>query len=846
MKYPIKTAMIVVLALASCQLALADLSTQIATSFTSGAGSNWVADPGGNSPFYSSANVQTESFSGVGQQTPTAGAPASVLAETITIASTAGVPTTVANTNYILTGISLLLSGSDTTHAYSIHIFDVTSNLTGGVIASGASYNFTSNGDLLGGGNGSDIFFTNQFLSGAVQQDYFGLKNGPNFNDQIVLGAGHTYAIEVWFPTGSSTFFAQKCSAAPVDAGGELMASVDSRLTQSRITGSASGFYGSSEHTWAIALYGSSTNAPFTVNLSTNGPAATTNFIVDDFSTNGVGPQNPTNHDYYTSSNNYAGGQITNVWWNWFGSAFSNTAYAAGISPSYAPSQGSLALQANWTGTANQQFQVWNQGVTNNFYALNISALTYTNFQCDVMYAPGSATNASGNFGLLQFGNRTPGYTSDYFGGGNNGITVAGTNAGAWQHVSIALNPATDTNLLNIQGLLIHTFDGSGTLNGPSKVYIDNIKFTGPQVIVQIPPPVMSIQPVTPGLRMFVGSSATYIREGLITKQGTGENESWVGTGTHYPVTYSFQLLSYPSTGIGITELAILPEAAFNPTANFQTTIYQNPFLDYQDSNGLYVAIAPFSGNGSVTAAVQWKVGLPSANPTNTVLTITNSTAIGTWTLTMNNATQGTLTAPGGASGSFTISDPNLASDFANPAVAYFFEDPNSTAGYGLYEDVGTVSITGVASGTQTENFSTETDDFDGGAVSPHGYFQNDSSVDPANLVISRKGLDAYWFSWTQDLQNNYALTTATNVLVPLSEWISPIYYSGYNMYDETPPRGVGVNHAPNYWELLPEDCLPTVNGAFQPGAPAITVPLAPNAFFIMTTNQANIFPVIP
>jgi hypothetical protein len=47
MKYPIKTVMIVALALASCQLARADLSSQIATSFTSGAGSNWVSDPNG-------------------------------------------------------------------------------------------------------------------------------------------------------------------------------------------------------------------------------------------------------------------------------------------------------------------------------------------------------------------------------------------------------------------------------------------------------------------------------------------------------------------------------------------------------------------------------------------------------------------------------------------------------------------------------------------------------------------------------------------------------------------------------------------------------------------------------
>ena len=80
--------------------------------------------------------------------------------------------------------------------------------------ASGASYNFTLNGDLLGGGTGSGVGFTNQYLSGAEQQDYLGLQNGPINLDQIVLAGGHTYAVEVWFPSGSSAFYAQKTSSA--------------------------------------------------------------------------------------------------------------------------------------------------------------------------------------------------------------------------------------------------------------------------------------------------------------------------------------------------------------------------------------------------------------------------------------------------------------------------------------------------------------------------------------------------------------------------------------------------------------------------------------------------------
>lgn len=569
-------------------------------------------------------------------------------------------------------------------------------------------------------------------------------------------------------------------------------------------------------------------------------------FLVDNFSATGVGPSNPANDDYFPTAENYADGQITNVWVNYFGNTFVTDSWAQGVSPSYAPTAGSLEVQLNWG--ANGNFAMWENGAV---YGPGISALTYTNFQCDVMFAEGSATDSDGTFGNLQFG--TPSASGqDFFGGANNGVEIPGTNGGVWQHVSIALNPVIDTNLLNISSVIFHIYPSytGGNLSGPSTLYIDNVEFVGPKTVVQVPPPVMSVQSARPGLRMFVGNSATYVREGVITTQGgAGEKESWVGSGVSYPVNYSFQLLSYPATNINTTELAILPENGFNPNTpgQYQTTIYNNPFLDYQDSNGLYLTLSP-SGGGAVTATVQWKVGLPSANPTNTPLTLTSPTAIGTWTLTMSGPTSGSVTGPGGVQGNFTITDATVAVDFANPTVAVVAEDPNTASGYGLYEDIGAISITGVAGGAQTENFAAETADFSNptNGVSPGGFFQNNYSVDPANLVIVRNGLDKYWFSWTGDVAGNYALVTDTNLLIAPTNWISPIYYSDYNIPDEVAPRGVPVNHAPNWWELLPADDLPTVDGGYQTNAPAIQDPLAPDAYYMLTTNQANIFPVTP
>ncbi len=575
------------------------------------------------------------------------------------------------------------------------------------------------------------------------------------------------------------------------------------------------------------------------------GPPAGT-FVVDDFSSAGVSPSNPANYDYFPSNEVYSVGQISNVWVNYFGSAFVSNSWAQGVSPGYASANGSMAVQLNWA--SGNQFTMWENG---SIYGPNLSALNYTNFQCDVMFAQGSATDLDGTFGNLQFG--TPAANNagnnggqDYFGGAGYGIEIPSTNAGIWQHVSIALNANTDPNLLNISSVVFHIYQGytGGQLSGPSTLYIANVKFVGPVAVPPPLPPVLSIHPVVPGLRMFVGNSATYLREGVITTQGSGENNSWVGSGVHYPVNYSFQLLSYPSNNIDITELAVLPEDSFNPTSNFQTTIYNNSFLDFQDSNGLYVVLSPHGGGGAVVGAVQWKVGLPSpANALTNLVAITNSTAIGTWALTMNDPTHGTLSAPGGSTASFIIPDPNVSSDFANPAVVAVFEQPGTTAGYGLYEDYGTISVTGTASGAQTENFSTDTNQFNSTGTSQGGFYQNTYSVDTNNLVVVRNGLDAYWFSWTGAPLNNYQLVTATNVLIPAGQWFSPLFYSDYNIPEETAPEGVGVQHTAAVWELLSKDNLPTANGQQQPMAPTITYPPAPNAYFMLTTNNISIYP---
>jgi len=178
-----------------------------------------------------------------------------------------------------------------------------------------------------------------------------------------------------------------------------------------------------------------------------------------------------------TAGYSYSAGQITNVWANWFGAAFQSLSWdstndANGNSPS-----GSMKISANFT-SANNQFEVYDSPSP---ILPTLNGLLYTNFQCDVRFGPGSATVTNSGvvtFGHLQFGVATPSYGQDYFGS----VDVPATNTG-WMHVSVPIDAVIDTNLLNINVILLHIYGpyygANATLSGASTLWVDNLQFTG-------------------------------------------------------------------------------------------------------------------------------------------------------------------------------------------------------------------------------------------------------------------------------------------------------------------------------------------------------------------------------
>jgi O-glycosyl hydrolase len=194
--------------------------------------------------------------------------------------------------------------------------------------------------------------------------------------------------------------------------------------------------------------------------FSAASPAQMMTNLVDQFDPSGAG------------GNSYSGGQIGNVWGNWFGGAFQSLVWDSTSDANTNANSGSMKITANFTGNdGKSQFEVYD---LNGIYP-PVNGLQYTNFQCDVRFAKGSAT-VNNTFGHLEFGTAA-GTGQDYFGS----VDVPSSNTN-WVHVSINLNATTDANLQTINDVLIHIYGPyySPGLSGASTLWVDNIQFTGP------------------------------------------------------------------------------------------------------------------------------------------------------------------------------------------------------------------------------------------------------------------------------------------------------------------------------------------------------------------------------
>ena len=154
-----------------------------------------------------------------------------------------------------------------------------------------------------------------------------------------------------------------------------------------------------------------------------------------------------------------------------------------------------------------------------------LNGIIYTNLQCDVRFATGSATSG-GNYGIVQFGMGKPNWGQDYY---TPSVTIPASNTN-WVHVSIPLNVNTDTNLYNIANVFIHIW-GAG-LVGPSTLWVDNIKFVG--------------------MATNTGTATINYTNTQQRIDGFGASSAWMGTALS---SSDADLLFSTNTGVGLSFL---------------------------------------------------------------------------------------------------------------------------------------------------------------------------------------------------------------------------------------------------------------------------------------------------
>lgn len=516
--------------------------------------------------------------------------------------------------------------------------------------------------------------------------------------------------------------------------------------------------------------------------MSSKAQPGVTNWVIATFDREAALDNSGTNTDN-------ASGSLTmgTPYINWFGTAYWTNEWDTSDA-SNNPNSGSLKIVAYFPNATNNgccgsQFLVMDGfggiGGGNGFGYL------VTNMQCDIRIDGSTTATNNGNFPLVEIGTRGSAFSQNDF--GTLQLNTGQTN---WTHVSLLVNAAANTAITNIPSIYFKIFS---TLTGQVIMYVDNIVLSGPAAGPAIHHPKMSLASASPAMRIFAGSTASiYDREQITTLD---ENQSWIG-GT-FPVSYSLTILGSTARAAGFqTHMFLIPA-----TGN---TVTGNQYMDYGASNEVWLQINSV-GDGTVTANVSWKTNGPQSNPNVTAVNITNSTIVGTWTVTFTSDTQGTLTAPGASPAPFTITDANVDTDFANPLVAAFGVQPNGNGGIGQYNDYGHISTAGVMGVPVNDTFGNDTN-LDLTVWDPS------NSAKQASIQVVNSA-DKYWLTW--DIPDTDFGLAISPDLSNASDWHVPAYWNSSNGNP-----GTAEQLGSSKWLLITPDILPSNPGTNNPGAP--------------------------
>ncbi|HVU27086.1 MAG TPA: hypothetical protein VHG71_05045 [Verrucomicrobiae bacterium] len=345
------------------------------------------------------------------------------------------------------------------------------------------------------------------------------------------------------------------------------------------------------------------------------------------------------------------------------------------------------------------------------------------------------------------------------------------TNSADWQHMKFS----TASFSGSINRFVLDINNGNSAVVNTVAFWVDDIVFTSPP----LPPPTLAKPTSAPkqkGLMLLPASGSQYQRV-MVYPNATalGAAFGWYNQASSgNPVSYSFTITNFPGVGNYTAQIFWIPNNAMVYGDN-------DTSIDWNCTNDLVLTISatstnPATGWGVTMAAKTNSPGaLGNGNPN---LTITNfpyaSLPVGTWTVTFNNNTDFTITAPDSTSVSASL--PSDVADIvsgnaagSSAATVFFGIQPNSTNGIGLPTVMSNIKVSGTP---QVIN-----DNFNLGYLDTTNVWSTLTDVQ-GDITVNNGDL-AWYLTWNTPNDQGYsALQGAASIsgpwhdLVPNGQWL--------------------------------------------------------------------------
>jgi hypothetical protein len=395
------------------------------------------------------------------------------------------------------------------------------------------------------------------------------------------------------------------------------------------------------------------------------------------------------------------------------------------------PNPGAMYVTVEWPGTNDSSYTTsWTDMQFAFSTGGSFDSSNYIAFACDIKV---DVTNSSlaldgSDYGAIELILNSPWQNVVGW------AQLAGTNG--WQHFAGYFSAIPGGNYNEaIVGLISQ---GSDTLTNTVSYWIDNVVFTAPPARNTNRPPLSIAKAPLPGLTCVCSQGAgTYQRQMIRT---VNSNYSWnTASATTSATTYTMTIAAYPGPGFSgfQDQMFLIPQPGMAGTP-------QDNDIDWDSADvvDLEVGINP---DNTATGTFQYKVNQPSS--WNASLIVTNHCAtgpLGTWTLTFNNNTNVTLTAPDNTRTNFSIPASDAAI-FADPLYVYLGDQPNVNANIGQSSTFSQFSITGAAN-SLNDNFVSNGSPGQPYSLDPMKW-ANDTASDPLGIFITAPDAK-YWLTW--------------------------------------------------------------------------------------------------